>query len=413
MTALSALIVSDIHADEKDTKWTRVNTEPPAPLRNRQPLNDLFHWAADNDFKADYLLAPGDIANQADAVGLAYAWRKLHEIADLIGAQLLAAPGNHDIVTHSHAPDPRALARVLLPSFPTGDAALDRHFWEHGWALYETSAHRFLILDSMTDFPVFPAAVTPYDGSDEWNNYKNFIDRGGFPESMEAGIDAVLAVADHRLNVALLHHHPQEHQLSSFMQDAYGPMRRGSDFIDLLSRHPKAGRWIVIHGHKHIPQLAHATAATSNGPLILCAASTGAKLWDPIDTVTRNQFHILEATDDTLPGAASLRGSVRSYTWGYGIGWLASERRGSGLPGVGGFGCADDFRTLAEQIRAVMDADGLSVLSLSSLIRSIPQFPFQLPKDFGYLEDLLDELGFIFTRDRLDQLLEIVRKDVA
>lgn len=413
MTTLSALIVSDIHADEKDTKWTRVNTEPPVPLRNRQPLSDLFHWAVENSFKADYLLAPGDIANQADAVGLAYAWRKLHEIADLIGARLLAAPGNHDIVTHSAAADPRAFARVLLPSFPSGDATLDAHFWEHGWTIHETDEHRFLILDSMTDFPPFPPGVTPYDGSEAWNDYKQFIDRGGFPESMETQLDAVLLTADHRLNIALLHHHPQEHQLSSYMQDGYGPMRRGSDLIDLLSRHPKTGRWIVVHGHKHIPQLAHAIAATSNGPLILCAASVGAKLWDPIDTVTRNQFHVLEATDETLPGAASLRGSVRSYTWGYGNGWLESERRGSGLPGVGGFGCADDFRSLADRICDVMDAGGLSVLSLSSLTALIPQFPFQLPKDFAYLEDLLEERGFIFTRDRLDQLLEVVRKDVA
>lgn len=413
MASLKALIVSDIHADEKDTDWTRVTTEPPPSKRNRQPLSDLLHWAREHHVTADYLLAPGDIANQADAVGLTYGWRKLNELADALGARLLGAPGNHDIVTHAASTDPRAMAQLLLPSFPTGDRSLDAHFWNHGWVIVETDEHRFLIIDTMRDFPPFPPGVTAFDGSAAWLAYKDAIDRGSFPEAMEEEIEQALDGAQHKLNVVVLHHHPQEHQQSSYLQDSYGPMHRGSDLIDLLSRNPRAGRWILVHGHKHIPQLAHAIAATSNGPLILCAASVGAKLWEPINTVTRNQFHVLEASDDPVVGTPSLRGTVRSYTWGYGAGWSESVRRGSGLPGLTGFGCAEDFRTVADDICRAMDAGPYTVLSLDELVRRVPQFPFQLPKDFEFLEDELDGRGYIFTRDRLDQLLEITRKDEA
>lgn len=412
MTQLSALIVSDIHAgEEPDT--TRVQIEPPISLRNRQPLSDLVYWVEKNDLRVDYVLSPGDIANQADAGGLSYSWRRLNELADLLDARLLATPGNHDIVTHFESKDPTALARLLLPSFPTGDVESDAQFWAQGWVVVENDEHRILILDTTTEFPSFPHGVTAFDGSPEWENYKTCIDRGDFTETVETGINEYLESAPHKLNIALLHHHPQEHQLSEYLQDGYGPMRRGSDLIDCLSKHPRAGRWIVVHGHKHVPQLAHATTATSNGPLVLCAASLGAKLWDPIETVTRNQFHILEATDDPVPGTSSLRGSVRSYTWGYGLGWYESEREGSGLPGVSGFGCGEDFRTLASQIIKVMQEERVRAVPFSVLTARVPQLPYLLPADFRFLEEVLEERGLIFSRDRLGHLLELAKRREA
>ncbi|WP_157356707.1 metallophosphoesterase [Agromyces sp. NDB4Y10] len=400
--------MSDIHAGERNGEWTHVLSEPPVARRGEQPLSDLTQLVEELQLQCDYLIAPGDIANQAEALGLSYGWRRAQALARQLQAKLIAVPGNHDVVSHSPASDPRALLKNLIPTFPTGDPALDDSFWAHGWAVIEEADHRFLLIDSTADFPPFPAHAS--EGDAEWEEYMTTVDRGGFPETMEDEIDAYLRSSTEKLNVAVVHHHPVEHQLRSYLHDGYGPMRRGSDLIDLLSRHPLAGRWIVIHGHKHIPQLVNAVSASSNGPLVMCAASLGAKLWSPVNTVTRNQFHFVDVIADSDPQTPSIVGTVRSFTWGYGEGWHLSERTGAGLPGTSGFGCAEDFRQVGDRLIQHMDTDALEFVSYEELTAAVPQLPYMLPRDFTHLEDHLEARGFMFTRDRQQQIVQLSRR---
>jgi predicted phosphodiesterase len=312
MTFLRLAVVSDIHAEDTGGEWTHVVAEP-TPQKLQHPLQDLPDLIRSADIAAEYLIVPGDIANQADASGLSYAWRKLQEIAAQLGAELIAVPGNHDVITHTFAEDPRSVLKRLLPSFPTGDPNIDDQFWRDGWMMLERPDHRILLLDSTVGFPEFPRNADT--SSDEWKSYLRAIDRGSLTVGIEMSIDRYLdRHAERKINVAIIHHHPQEHQLRTILQDTYGPMYRGSDFIDILSRNPASGRWIIIHGHKHVPQLVNSVSTTSNGPLILCAGSLGAKLWSPINTITRNQFHLLTASDEFLGGVGSLCGKIDSFT---------------------------------------------------------------------------------------------------
>ncbi|MEV7135737.1 metallophosphoesterase [Arthrobacter sp. NPDC093128] len=404
---LRIAIVSDIHAGTSDARATHVLAGPSALARGLQPLSDLVHLIGDEGLEADYLVVPGDIANQADAGGLAYGWRKVHEIAENLGAEMIAVPGNHDVVTHSSSADPRAMLKKLLPTFPTGDATIDATFWDKGWAVCESDDHRILMIDSTCAFPPFPTWAVVGDA--DWHDYMRAIDRGSFPEAMENELDEYIRAADPKLNFVVVHHHPQEHQHKSYLQDEYGAMNRGADLLDLLSRHPRAGRWILIHGHRHIPQLVNAITTTSNGPLVLCAASLGAKLWSPVDTIARNQFHIVDATDEDTSFPGSVRGSVESYTWGYGDGWHASERRGAGLPSTSGFGCSDDFRLVSQQILAHMDDNKLQFIEYAALKGVVPQLPYMLPKDLEFLEGDLEMKGFGFMRDRQNRLRQVIR----
>lgn len=410
MSELRIAVMSDIHAGERESNWTHVVAEPPVARRGQQPLSDLARLVEDSGLKADYLVVPGDIANQADAVGLAYGWRKAHAVAEQLEARLVAAPGNHDVVTRAASADPRYLLKNLLPTFPTGDATADAHFWERGWCLIEREDHRILLLDSTVDFPEFPIGAV--EGDDDWKTYIAAIDRGGFPEDVEEELDSRFRNCSEKLNLAVLHHHPQEHQLRTYLQDGYGAMRRGGDLLDLLSRHAQMGRWIVVHGHKHIPQLVNAVGATSNGPLVLCAASLGAKIWDPVNTVARNQFHLITASAADSSTTGSLMGAVESYTWGYGEGWQLSERRGSGLPGNSGFGCAEDFRTVGAHIERVMEGEELQFIPYSDLVEAVPQLPYLLPRDWDFLEDHLEVRGYAFTRNRQQRIVQLARMAV-
>lgn len=408
MSELRFVVISDLHADERENKPTYITAEPPPALRKRHPLRDLPDLLQREQIQADYLIAPGDIANQADMGGLVYCWRRLHELKTQLKAELIAVPGNHDVVTRQAAADPRAMLKNLLPSFPTGDVVIDDEFWGNGWCLIEQHSHRILLLDSTIGFPEYPKGVD--QKSDEFASYLAKLNRGKLSEPIEEALDELIeGFNEPKINIAVIHHHPQEHQLRDYLKDSYGAMERGSELIRILSSHPTAGRWVIVHGHKHVPQLVNAVSTTGNGPLILCAGSLGAKLWDPVLTFARNQFHVVTLTNERVAGLASLRGSVESYTWSVGEGWYVTDRKGAGLPARGGFGCADDHRTLSDRIVDIMDTDRLDFIRYTDLTQRIPQLPYQLPADFEFLQDELERRGFQFERDNRYRLTQLSR----
>ena len=407
MATLRLAIVSDIHADETETNWSYVTAEPPVARTNMHPLNDLQQFVVDRSIDVDYLVAPGDIANQADTIGLQYAWRKLHGLASTLGAGLVGAPGNHDVITHSEASDRTVMLRNLLPTFPTGSATMDDDFWRDGFCIIENPSHRFLVLNSTIDYPDYPVGASR--DSDQWRDYEIIIDRGGFPLDLEERLNVRLQGLPQKINVAVLHHHPQEHQLSEFMKDSYGPMRRGDELIATLNRHPSTGRWLVIHGHKHIPQLVHAGGIPGANVVFLGSASLGAKIWDHANTRARNQFHIVEITDDVAPNLGSMRGIVQSFVWSSGLGWRDSVSVDSGLPAVTGFGCVDDHRDLGDQIIAHMDGRSLPMCDYEDVLIAIPRIRYQTPDHFTLLEDYLYDRGFIFLRGYRHEILQLAR----
>lgn len=404
MADLRIAIASDIHADSQPGRDSHVVMEPHSAMSD--PIEDLFDFVRARGIRTDYLIAPGDLTNKADTTAFSYAWQRLHSLADALGASLIAAPGNHDLVTRSAVPDPAAHLRYLMPSFPTGDASLDDSFWRDGFTIIENEDHRILVLNSCADFPPFPVGAV--DPSPEWTEYLEALNRGGFPVEVEAKLKSALMGLERKLNIAVLHHHPQEHQLKEKFRDSYGPMRRGDQLLAVLNDHPGMGRWFIVHGHKHIPQLVHAGGALADNLVLFCAASLGAELWSPISTVTRNQFHVVSITDRPEAGLGTLRGVVESYFWGYGIGWMEPQRRGCGLPAVGGFGCMDDFRDLALQVAELMD--GKEFLPYEAVVAGIRRLPFQTPTQFDALEEQLQSLGLELMRDSKERVSQVLRR---
>lgn len=371
-------------------------------------MNDLDRLIAAERLAADYLLLPGDTANKANAEGLQYGWRRAHGAALAMGATLIATAGNHDVVTHAPSIDRTSALRNLLPGFPTGDSVIDQHFWSRGWCVIEETNHRILVLDSTADFLDYPAGSPP-DGP-ALAQYFAHVERGGLAANVEAEIEDYLDSASPKLNVALVHHHPLEHQLRAHLQDSYGPMRRGGELIEILTRAHRAGRWLVIHGHKHIPQLASATTISANGPIVLCSGSLGAKIWDPASTVARNQFHIVDVQVDEQSGLLGLTGLICSYTWGVGVGWYLSERRGSGLPGHTGFGSSAEPRALAMRIDAIVPQSYGAFTNALDLFAQVPELPFVMPVDAELLEAVAADLGLAFVRTSGGALISVGRE---
>lgn len=404
MSGLRIAIMSDIHADEIDNDDTRIFVENGHPRVGQYPMSDLEVLIDELALEADYLLLPGDTANKANAVGLQFGWRRSHAVAAKLRAQLIATSGNHDVVTRKPVADPSFLLRNLLPGFPTGDRTIDDLYWDKGWTVVERPDHRFLVMDSTAGFPPFPTSGSAEDEK----SYLLEIERGALRDGAEADIEAYIAKAPRKLNIALLHHHPVEHQLREHLKDGYGPMRRGSELIDILASKPNSGRWLVVHGHKHIPQLVAATSVSASGPIVLCAGSLGGRIWEPVNTVARNQFHIVDVENEHPD--LGFAGTVESYTWGVGFGWYLSERRGSGLPGRAGFGSTLSPDLLVTKIDRALPPGTGSFLSSSEVKRSVPEIPYLLPQDSFALEDLASLSGIIFARTHDGQIQSIARK---
>lgn len=406
MAELTIAVVSDIHAFDSDERDTYVTIDPGAASRTFHPIVDLIDYIVDCNLGADYLALPGDLVNRAHSAGLAYVWLQMRDVARRLGARIVAVPGNHDIVTHQPTKDPRGALKSLMPSFPLQEPALDALFWTQGWIALEQAEHRFLLLDSTFDFPTYPAdpATAASDA------YLNALNRGGFSEEQEAGIDAYLRRAPRKLNVALVHHHPLEHQLRRQFQDSYGPMRRGGELIELLTRHTAAGRWLVIHGHKHVPQIVSAVATSANGPIVLGAGSLGAQIWPPLNTAARNQFHLVRVRDDNPADLGYLVGQVQSAMWCLGEGWISPPPRGAGLPRLAGFGCISDHRNLAKRCHSEVTRGGGDFIEMSELVKRVPELQYIAPRDFDDLEAEIGHLDLEFTRDRDQGIRQLAKR---
>lgn len=404
MAALKLFVISDIHAGEAFGADTYIPNEPPTARPKLHPLNDLVTFVDDNGITADYLLVPGDIANRADTGGLTYAWSKIQQLARSLNARVVAAPGNHDVVSRVPSSDPRDALKRLLPTFPTGNSLQDNRFWREGYCILEEPDHRFVILDSTHDFPPHPGTfATPDDEA----AFMAVLNQGGIADNTLALLESELQTMARKLNIMVLHHHPLEHQLRNHMRDWHGAMRNGGELIDLLSSNPDPGRWLVVHGHKHIPQLVQDVRTSSSGPVVFCAASLGHHLWTPVTSFINNQFHIVTVTDDRVPKVGHFSGTVATFTWGYSIGWEPAAKNSKHLPPSAGFGYITDTNELAITIREHMDDAGIPILRRFELIADFPMIEYLAPIDRERLRSALALHGLQVDHDDHGRVHEI------
>lgn len=406
---LRVAVASDIHADGgfDEPSDSYVRTEPPQRSAFSNPLRDLIRYVDKERIRADILVCPGDMTNRSDNVGKTYAWSALNELAEALRAStLLATPGNHDLETHSPSPDPSGPLRTLSPSYPTRDALRDASFWRDGFCVVEDETSRLVILNSCLAFPVHPGhSAAP----EEVEAYNVALDRGAFPEVTQIELEELIPSWEYRaVNLLVTHHHVAEHEKRHLFKDTYGAMVRGDELLGMLDRYSNAGRWLVIHGHKHVPLIANASGGSGTTPIVMSAASVGGKLWHPIVSVTRNQFHILEFHTDAVLGLPDMRGICESYMWGFGDGWGAASSVQAGLPAQCGFGVMCDHRDLARRVVRAMPAEE-PLAPWGALVAQVPELTYQGHRDLVLLDEALAEFGFLVVLDRKGRRRHLVK----
>ena len=383
------LILSDIHACDVDPASPQapsyVSSFNSAATARLDPLSDLLRVFKEEAVKPNYILCAGDITNRSSPTAFNYAWGRLHSLANDLDAQLIATVGNHDLDSRFQANkfDPRGYAMSLQPTIPVAERVPFLEYW----------AQNFTVL-KFDDCNIAALNTAAYHGIGK--DIEIEIEHGRISDVTLEKLELELAELETRpTNILLCHHHPIRGDHGD--HDLVGLTRGGEKLVDLLGRASSPG--IIVHGHKHVPDLFYGHGGGSNAPVVLGSASFSAQVNRDAQNKNPNQVHLL-VTDPTGAAADGLTyaGSVLSWTWQAGVGW--SKAQGAqGLPYVTGFGYKASVDALAQQIEGLLTAGGTNHLSWKDAMAAVPSIGRLVPTDFVLFREALRKLNLTIMTD--------------
>jgi hypothetical protein len=379
---LTIAVASDLHAFEPSDKIL----SPPSHLKITLPETDiavhpisaLLDLIKKKELKTDLFLCPGDMGDKANASGIKYAWKAIHQIGTSLEAKLTAAAsGNHDLDSrYLTSYDAKGTLLGLVPPYPLPNDAMNNKYWARNYVIVDGDEYRLLILNT-----------SAYHGGQAHE-----IDHGRIAESTLSFLSEELkALPPKLINILLCHHHPQQHM--ELELGGYDVMQNGQLLLDLL---PQFGRWLVIHGHKHHPKLAYASGGATS-PIVFSAGSLCANLYLELQTKARNQFYMIYLPIEQIR-TLGLVGFIQAWDWAVGDGWAPAASVNSGLPSRCPFGHRADPRILAHKIATLMTGEKMK---WSEVTTEIPEINYLLPSDASILGE---ELGTLHQ-------LEIIESD--
>lgn len=381
-------VLTDLHAFDADHNATGA---PPSWLRtdgNRRggPLADPFKSLerlidGPPQLTADFLLCAGDLTDKAQPAALTYVWRELSTLAGKLGAELIATAGNHDLDSRNSlgGVDPKELLHGLRPRFPVPHEAEFNKYWAQSFVVLERADCRFLVVNS--------ASSHGYGGS----NYKDVFEHGYISDrTIEAIVEELVGGGPRDRNILLCHHHPVRNNRLHATDES--EMRNGEKLLSALDN-AGVGDWLVVHGHRHVSDLAYAAGGSSSAT-VLSAGSFSVSLPASLGQA-QNEFYLVDFGHS--PGIRPLRGTIETWAWQMGAGW---HKPGGlvGLPAMSGFGARVHPAQLAARIREVVSETPLTPVKWETIETRVPDVKFTLPPDIQRAIALLELDGVGISR---------------
>jgi len=380
------LVISDIHAfssrsDDEEVP-SHAKTNPLGP----DPFASLLELIGEREMTADVLLCPGDICDQADEQGLVYAWQRLHQVAEAVGATLIATAGNHDLDSRflRSSFNPKGVLQALRPPFPHDGPHASDMYWARNFSVMRKGPILAVSLNS--------AAFHGYHNEDRLLREFN---HGRISAETITELTAAIAAAEDdniEYRVLVCHHHPQ---VVGPFRDLEGDsaMRDAHLLIDSIAT--SVSPWLIVHGHRHFPFLSYAPGGAS-APVIFSSGSFARRLNDIYDGQVDNQCYLIELLGraDRDAVALDIAGRFKSWTWGHSEGWIPAPPR-TGLPRNGGFGARPSINALRNQILQVLTATAPAALEWADLCAALPLIQYLIPADLRNLLLSLEQNGAI------------------
>jgi 3',5'-cyclic AMP phosphodiesterase CpdA len=365
-------VISDLHAvtgTPGTVTRSHLNSSDPEEFPSRQPIAGLLKLIDDKSLQADLLICPGDLGDLANPDGIRYAWDAVHRVATKLGGSLIVTTtGNHDVDSRKlyNAYDPIEVLKDLSPPYPLSTSDLNGQYWMNHFAVCEGESHRVLCLNSSAFHTNSP------EEQEHGRISRSTIQR--FRKYLEASTPKLL-------NVAVCHHHPQQH--SELHLGDYDWMREGQELLDLLGC-GLFGNWLFIHGHKHHPKITYAAGGVVSA-VVFSAGSFSAALYPELGTAARNQFYVLTLEFPWLE-KYGLAGRGQAWDWASSEGWLPASA-GSGLPAAFGFGIRSELNSICQRVSAGMASKEMA--SWDHLATAVPELNFLIPIDLRALNHAL------------------------
>lgn len=334
--------------------------------------------AQDASMRADIVICCGDMGDRASPEGQQYVWQEINKLKDALGAsQVLGTAGNHDMDSRfsNSKFDARGQLQALNPPFPVAQNDRWLEYWARNFTVVTTGGARFVLLNS-----------SAYHGYQKDKSPPEYLQGRVSDRTLDSLLSQLKSEGKAAANVLVCHHHPLRND--QIKVEDYSEMQNGDRLINTLID-AKAGPWLIIHGHKHLPRILYAPGGNV-APTIFSAGSFSAKLYPEYGGKARNEFYIV---DLEIPGAigsvSSLRGSVSTWQWTYGNGW-DKPKSGHGLGVAAAFGARIDIAEEATKLAAALKATHAgSSVTWDMVCAGNKELKHLIPEDF---ETFLDHL---------------------
>jgi len=384
-------LLSDLHAFQSSGNGKGAPSFLPANpgVSDPDPFGDLDKLIERENLHANLVMCGGDISDKADFRGFQYAWLKLHALKQKLNAkELVSTCGNHDLnsrlIDIDEDPDPKGALQTLSPRFPFDDEKLTDRFWSRNFAL----------IDPLPGVCVVVLNTSAYHGGMEHE-----LEHGRVSERTITAIKRDLQgrrPAD--LNILLCHHHPRP--LRGVWGNAPDPefMKKGGELLSALTQ-CTASPWLILHGHRHIPNLEHTLDPYS---IVVGASSFSSQMQGRF-----NQFHLLEIEVDPT-GDVPLKGAVETWSWNMTGGWQQRpiSNDDEGFPPLCGFGSTLPPRAMVEKIESIVNS-GPAYMEWTEVLESVPDIRFTTPAHFRQIEQLLGDKQIHLHRDKEGRVVQV------
>jgi len=328
--SLSLAVISDIHVG----KGSRAQDLCPAGLDkvDKQYVTKFLDFVQRRALRADYLLIPGDITDEAQPNEVETASNFVLAAAKALQIEatgVMVVPGNHDVDW-----------KVLGLEDTTGVRRAQR---------YDPLRSTRFCFDpilcngarSLLDQPYFRTwqyddlLVCGYNSSHHDDPNKQHV--GLLDPSHVESLRKALAGIPHdtrKVRLFLIHHHPIQYTNPAAEPLDQSILVNAEELRRILSEFHFD---IVVHGHKHFPRFSTCSTEGTAEVAILCAGSFSAEIETRWSGVISNQFHLL-----TIDGRDSsdgvVQGNVKSWTYVSSRGWEPSNKMANGIPHIERFG---------------------------------------------------------------------------
>ncbi len=317
--------------------------------------------------QVDAVVCAGDLTDRCDPSALHQVWARLCNIADTLGAPLIATAGNHDYQRQGgEGPDQHL--KSLAPAFPTRDDSEAMCYFAYHFARKEVEGTTFVTVDSAAKTGQIDENGTPEYAHGRVT--RGTVDRisKSFSQDTPSGS-----------KVLVVHHHPV--QLPSIDQNESSRIQDAEPLLELLAEH---GPWLIIHGHKHRPWIQYAPGGGGSA-VLFSAGSLAAPLDGVLAQSTKNQFYLLELAQDAELRDLGLGSAGTFRAWTHTPiepdVWVPAGKN-DGLPAQGGFGWRIDPLRLAELISSQVRTHARDI-TWNELLESEPRVKYVIPDDWN------------------------------